>query len=632
MPENTKVHAPYNFVPFSNKHIERYACAEDLPRHDLIDPDLKSGEIYITLRAETPVFVSDGRKGNEHFFRNAAGKTVIPGSTVRGMTRANMQILGLGRMRPQENEDMDDYQIYFREMASARKSVGGDLKEYYQAALDIKTEKTPSGKPFTVPRNVQAGYLYKEGAQYWIRPLHTSVLRVSREHPDIKRLEQQGYGRIADSCIQRPDDARTVRVSYQDADGRIKAVAPAGQPDMKQGELLYTGRPVGKKENHLYLFPEENQDVEPIPVPEEDVLSYQIDLEARENSLKAYYDTKFWALPEGRGRKPVFFVRYEGHTYFGRSMFLRIGYEHRLSEGLPLYCRETGSKALDYPSAILGFARGQRNAYRSRVSFEDFSLTGQPRELPAVCAVLGEPKPSYYPGYVKPDPKTGRAKHYNENDFNLRGYKQYWLKEVRPAQAGKVRMDSALRPLAAGSEFRGVIRYKNLAEDELGLLLWSLRLDENCFQTIGKGKPYGYGRMKVSVDALREFDFSALYTAGGLAGGAIRADDAAVERYIRAYDAYAAQALGKNGRAVRSLRELDEIQDFFFLKRTVRDPKEVRYMQLDEYRNVRDPLETVQDVREEFARREKEKPKTWEEALDGLLKVRGAKSNKKPEK
>ena len=67
MPENTKVHAPYNFVPFSNKHIERYACAEDLPRHDLIDPDLKSGEIYITLRAETPVFVSDGRKGNEHF-------------------------------------------------------------------------------------------------------------------------------------------------------------------------------------------------------------------------------------------------------------------------------------------------------------------------------------------------------------------------------------------------------------------------------------------------------------------------------------------------------------------------------------------------------------------------------------
>lgn len=623
MPENTKVHAPYNFVPFSNKHIERYACAEDLPRHDLIDPDLKSGEIYITLRAETPVFVSDGRKGNEHFFRNAAGKTVIPGSTVRGMTRANMQILGLGRMRPQENEDMDDYQIYFREMASARQSVGGDLKEYYQAALDIKTEKTPSGKPFTVPRNVQAGYLYKEGAQYWIRPLHTSVLRVSREHPDIKRLEQQGYGRIADSCIQRPDDTRTVRVSYQDADGRIKAVAPAGQPDMKQGELLYTGRPVGKKENHLYLFPEENQDVEPIPVPEEDVLSYQIDLEARENSLKAYYDTKFWALPEGRGRKPVFFVRYEGHTYFGRSMFLRIGYRHKLSEGLPSYCQKTDSKAIDYPSAILGFVRGQ-NAYRSRVSFEDFSLTGQPRELPAVCAVLGGPKPSYYPGYVID------GKHYNKDDFRLRGYKQYWLKDVQPLQPGKEKVTSKWHPLAAGSEFRGVIHYRNLTEDELGLLLWSLRLDENCFQTIGKGKPYGYGRMKVSIDALREFDFNALYTPGGLIGGAIQADDAAVERYIRSYDTYAAAALrNKKGKGTSSLRELDEIQDFFFMKRAIRDAVEVRYMELGEYKNVRAPLEDVRAMREEFERRENEKPKSMEDSLAALLQKHGYKTSKK---
>ena len=631
MPENTKVHAPYNFVPFSNEHIERYACAEDLPRHDLIDPDLKSGEIHVTLRSETPVLVSDGQKKDEHFFRNAAGKIVIPGSTVRGMTRANMQILGLGWMRPQENEDMDDYQIFFREMASARQSVGGDLKEYYQTALDVQNKKTPSGKPFSVPCKVQAGYLCRDRSGYYIQPVRGDVLRVPRTHPDAAQFHFFAPNQCPDDVPGRVNYARAVPVSYLAEGKNVKCIAPEGRAGMKQGFLLATGRPIGKQGNCLYLFPQEDRSVKPVPVSEEDVLSYQVDLEARKNSLKAYYDIKFWALPKGNERKPVFFVRHDCHTYFGCSRFLRIGYKHKLSGGLPSYCQKTDSKAIDYPSAILGFARGQ-NAYRSRVSFEDFSLTGQQRELPAVCAVLGEPKPSYYPGYVKPDPKTGRAKHYNENDFNLRGYKQYWLKEVRPAQAGKVRMDSALRPLAAGSEFRGVIRYRNLTEDELGLLLWSLRLDENCFQTIGKGKPYGYGRMKVSIDALREFDFNALYTPGGLIGGAIRADDAAVERYIRAYDTCAAQVLGKNGRAVRSLRELDEIQDFFFLKRTVRDPKEVRYMQLDEYRNVRDPLETVQDVREEFARREKEKPKTWEEALDGLLKVRGAKSNKKPEK
>ena len=156
MPENTMVHTPYNFIPFSNKFIERYSCVEELPGHDRIDPNLKSGEIHMTLRAETPVFVAGGTD-NAHFFRNAAGKVVIPGSTVRGMARSNMQILGFGKMRLQE--DMDDYQIYFRDMASAKQSTKGSLKEYYHGVLDIKTEKTPSGKQFTVPRNVQAGYL-----------------------------------------------------------------------------------------------------------------------------------------------------------------------------------------------------------------------------------------------------------------------------------------------------------------------------------------------------------------------------------------------------------------------------------------------------------------------------------------
>lgn len=619
MPENTMVHTPYNFIPFSNKFIERYSCVEELPGHDRIDPNLKSGEIHMTLRAETPVFVAGGTD-NAHFFRNAAGKVVIPGSTVRGMARSNMQILGFGKMRLQE--DMDDYQIYFRDMASAKQSTKGSLKEYYHGVLDIKTEKTPSGKQFTVPRNVQAGYLYRDNEQYWIRPLGTPVLRVSRDHPDIKKLEKQGYGRVL-SELQRPDDARTIRVSYQDANDRVKSIAPEGCAGMKQGVLLYTGRPVGKNENHLYLFPQEDPDVEPIPVSEEDVLSYQVDFEARKNSLKAYYNVKFWALPDKKERKPVFFVRYDGHIYFGRSMFLRIGYKRKLSKGLPRYCQTIDEKALDYTSAILGFARKQ-NAYRSRVSFGDFSLIGKPQELGAVSVVLGEPKPSYYPGYVV------EGKHYNEEDFQLRGYKQYWLKEVTTPQSGKDNVTSVWHPLAVGSAFHGVIRYKNLTEDELGLLLWSLRLDEGCYQTIGKGKPYGFGRMKVTIDALREFDFQKLYTPDGLAGGALQADQAVIERYIQSYDTYAAAKLkNKQGKGSASLREKDEIKDFFFMKRAIRKPKEVSYMELDEYKRVREPLPEVKMVREEFERREKEKPKTLEDALAALIEKQGSPYMKK---
>lgn len=76
------VHAPYNFVPFSEKLLIRYESLDQLPRHDRIDPSLKSGEIQVELRAETPVFVSDGQQ-DPHFFRGPDGTYQIPGSTVR---------------------------------------------------------------------------------------------------------------------------------------------------------------------------------------------------------------------------------------------------------------------------------------------------------------------------------------------------------------------------------------------------------------------------------------------------------------------------------------------------------------------------------------------------------------------
>ena len=121
----SKVHAPYNFVPFSEKVLLRYAGPEELPRHDQIDPALKSGEIHVTMTADTPVFVSDGK---EDFFRTPGGQYALPGSTIRGMVRENMQILGFGCVHP--GEDFEDVQIYFREMAAARGRTGDALQAH----------------------------------------------------------------------------------------------------------------------------------------------------------------------------------------------------------------------------------------------------------------------------------------------------------------------------------------------------------------------------------------------------------------------------------------------------------------------------------------------------------------------
>ena len=93
MAENSIVHAPYNFVPFSNKVLIRYASPDELPRHDCLTSELKSGEIHVTMTADTPVFISDGNKEDPHFFRTPNGTYALPGSTVRGMVRENSRPL-----------------------------------------------------------------------------------------------------------------------------------------------------------------------------------------------------------------------------------------------------------------------------------------------------------------------------------------------------------------------------------------------------------------------------------------------------------------------------------------------------------------------------------------------------------
>lgn len=172
--------------------------------------------------------------------------------------------------------------------------------------------------------------------------------------------------------------------------------------------------------------------------------------------------------------------------------------------------------------------------------------------------------------------------------------------------------------------FRGTIRYKNLAADELGLLLWAIRLDEGCFQTLGMGKPYGYGRMQVTISALREVEPEALYTPAGLCGSLKKSGADAVEGYIRAYHTYASQKLAGQDEERRPIQEQGEILDFFFLKRTIREGREVSYLDLNgkEYQNLSAPLPSVAQMRRSDAEGEEA---ASSDALAALLAKYGRK-------
>ena len=562
-----KAHAPYNFVPFSNRIMVRYQSPNELPPHDVWDPELKSGEIHVTLEAQTPVLVSDGReRNNARFFKGADGTYQIPGSTVRGLLRQTMQILGLGHIRVKE--DMEDYQIFFRNVAGRSNSIGKALKDYYAGSvMKIRTERV-NGKSISNPEAVCGGYLHRKAGAYYIQPTVSPVLRVSRKHKDVAQFEDL--------------TAKSFPVSYRENGQTVLELSKEVHPEWRQGTMLCTGRPVGRVPNGLYLFPEEDLQAESIPISEADVLSYQADWENRKNVLKP---KEFWALPREGEAKPVFFLRYEKHTYFGMTKMLRVGCRYPLSHGLPPRHREYTQQSelvLDYPHAMLGYA-GENQAYRSRVSVGDFRLEGPGQVLPGIKTVLGGPKASFYPNYV------AEGKNYNQEDFRLRGHKLYWHKEEAKADApanGNERVATTLYPLDKGSVFHGVIRYRNLHPDELGLLLWCIRLDPGCFHGIGMGKPYGFGRVKATIRRLVEWDAEALYCPEGLAGaaGELSNPEDAVETYIRTYDRYVSAALNlKKPKKEPSLRGCPEIQDFFYLRSAIRIGEEVGYMAMSDF-------------------------------------------------
>ena len=621
-PKNT-VRAPYNFVPFTERQpFMRYTDVSQLPAHDELCAELNTGEIHLTLTAETPVFVSDGQKDAD-FFRGANGSYMIPGSTIRGMARENMQILGDGLVL--KDEDLEDYHIYYREIAGT--GTRKPLRKYYQDTLGVKPEKTKSGKSISIPHNINAGYLVRENGLYRIYPLpeDTPVLRVSRD------LTEKVFGKEKYAC--------TEAVAYESDGKNVTALyRPENAPaDKERGILLFTGKPV-QDENHLYVFPPIDRDQHGIDISEADRLSYQADCEARKNTAKAYQE--FWKLPEEGQSKPGFYVNYDGHIYFGMARYLRIGHSHSIAEGLPERFRKMQKRitsqnelSLDYPHAVLGFThnfkdenkKSSNTSYRSRVSFGDFEAASGAAPTDEYKTVLGEPKPSFFEGYVQ------GGKHYSDDSFTLNGFKQYWLKDVEfpLPQSGNEKVLTTLRPMKKGTTFSGTIRFKNLEKDELGLLLWSLVLNDGCYQSIGMGKPYGFGRMSVRLDSLRLFDFAKLYSVSGFESAGRTAE---CKPFIQAYKQF------MNENKLKTAPEMDdrpEIKDFFYLKKTIREDTEmVDYLTIDQkkepkrllFKDMHYPLPSVAELREEA---EKDAPKydSAEDAAAALLLKFGAKTN-----
>ena len=145
------VGAPFNFVPFYNDVVE--VDQAQMETHGKIADELLTGEISYSVKAETPIFIADGKKDGaedvSRFVRNEYGVPVIPGSSMRGLIRSNAQVLGLASF----DDDIDDYNLMYRNVAA------GAEKKRYNEVLGSKPVTIGKEKSFSILTDVNAGYL-----------------------------------------------------------------------------------------------------------------------------------------------------------------------------------------------------------------------------------------------------------------------------------------------------------------------------------------------------------------------------------------------------------------------------------------------------------------------------------------
>ncbi len=597
--------APYNFIPFCEETIP--VGQDQMEVHGDMREDLLTGEISYIMTAETPVLVDDGTDAHD-FVRNAWGDYALPGSTVRGLIRNNVQILGLSGYE----DDIDNYSLMYRNVAG-----GAEKKRYDRILGSDQVPITGDKKKMSVLLNVRAGYIAKKDGKYVI--YSTTVDKISdklgkmnyyvlsertiakdlenfpyfQEHPEylqhdvskgFSKNEKNQYIGVKNQGYQ----PGYYKVSYQVKDlNKIAAVAEPGILE-REGYLVCTGYMSQKKA--LYIVPEIDENKPKIAIHEDDEKAFRVDFKKKENTLKRFKNVSFFKLPEEEEKKPkpVFYIYNEedSRLYFGFTPHLRLLYKHTVKEG---YRQQTSR--FDYAKSIFGTIDG-KSGYKSKVSFSDAVVctTVQPRGAKEV--VLEEPKPTSYLDYLKQN--DGPAT-YNTDGFELRGVKQYWLHKKIDIPEFSRKGNAVIRALAKGTGFKGFIRFQNLTKAEFGLLAWGLRLEEDSWMNVGKAKSYGYGAISVSDINVKTIDIKKAYDMGNPVSSDSFMDpfkEQDIDCFIEVYKREASEKLGSQ------IDETESIKKFFIMKNSkhIPDKDKIEPMVLKEYQSRKQPLPEIEQI------------------------------------
>ena len=368
--------------------------------------------------------------------------------------------------------------------------------------------------------------------------------------------------------------------------------------------ILMNSSRLNYKQNH-YIIYEENPD-KSRNVDNEIVNSFKT------NVKYSNFISKTFDLPK-EGKKPVFYIldhSKEKVIAFGFTPYLKIPYEKSVHDGIKT-SNLNKEELIDYVQGLFGFSnlkcklagKQEEISYKGRVSFTNAKLVIDKNFKPLTHKSLMGPKISSFQLYLnQPEADIEKLKTYDD-DFELRGQKFYWLKDkeddrddfeiAKKQNKGKKQVKEAqfakLTPISEGSVFEGKIYFENLSEDELGLLLMSIKPFNTAKDSLGQGKPYGFGKIEFYIIEIKEIDVKNRFK--GLNEKYKKAED--IDTYKKAFKDY----MKKNGEEINF--EEGRWKSFYISRKEEVSSKsqEFKYMKLNDSRyKDRNVLKSMEEL------------------------------------
>lgn len=527
-------HAPYNFVPLPEQIIR---VNPKMIRHDVFEGH--TGYLDCVLTTLTPTYAraafdpeffarwfddksemmknGQARETYAQFFHlDDAQRPIIPGSSLRGMTRALIEIAGYGKMQWINEDD-----LIFRAVGDP-----SSLGEFYRSSFLGSNKASSPDMHFDYPSpQIRGGYLRITPNGYAIQPAiqHLGETFIHVEYQKVNNVLRVRNHSIYDIFVA-PDKRKT---SYRGrrGSGILKLdlavaldVSDIPKSGLVKAKLVTSGHMGGSHAKHLHCaIYEPDSSAKSIPIPEKLWRLYSQDCDISRGTptrrIERDYDPLFYLVNDKNEL-----------VFFGPTVMFRIPYGTSPSDLVPSFIKEDGSA--DLAEAIFGYVvEGKKTkSLAGRVFFTDAISDSNQEDiwLPngiVTPKILGGPKPTTFQHYLvqdrekrhDPDDKRQLA-HYGTptpEETIIRGHKIYWHKqedlnvedfsETDEPQWESDTQHTQIKPVSAEKKFSFRIYFENLSDVELGALLWVLDLPQGHHHKIGMGKSLGLGSVAIET-------------------------------------------------------------------------------------------------------------------------------------